>query len=131
MSLKILSVLFFWVSVFSSVAQNKILSLDEKFERHAVVGGMLPVYEVDGKIYVLIEHSMLDREFLVVAQVDKGKNCRGRILESKGVFVLKANKDDKLDVYSAAKVEQLTNTALSNGNVLELDGLKIPERSYR
>ena len=94
MSLKILSVLFFWVSVFSSVAQNKILSLDEKFERHAVVGGMLPVYEVDGKIYVLIEHSMLDREFLVVAQVDKGKNCRGRILESKGVFVLKANKDD-------------------------------------
>lgn len=130
MSLKILSVLFFWVSVFSSVAQNKILSLDEKFERHAVVGGMLPVYEVDGKIYVLIEHSMLDREFLVVAQVDKGKNCRGRILESKGVFVLKANKDDKLDVYSAATIEQLTNTALSNGNVLELDGLKIPESAW-
>lgn len=127
MNLKILSFFVFWVSVFSSTAQNKMLSLDEEFEKYAVVHGLLPVYEVDGKIYVLIDQNVLNREFAVIAQVDKERKGCGRMLESKGVFVLKANQNGKLDVYSAAKSEQITDVALLNGSMLELDGLKVPE----
>lgn len=121
-----LKVLFFIVCLcgFFVGGMSEVNAQDKCIDDNIVARGLLPVYKFEDKVYVLIAEELLNREFMITAQIDKGRGKYGELLESKGVFVLKPGKDNELNVYGVGAIEQQTDNQLQNCCSLELGGLK-------
>lgn len=121
-----LKVLFFIVCLWCSFIGElyEVKAQAKSADENVIAEGLLPVYKFNDKIYILIAEELLGHEFMITAQVDKGRGKYGELLESKGVFVLKSGKDKELNVYGVAATEQVTNKELLDGCKLELSGLK-------
>ena len=87
--------LFCWVGMVGIKSGN---ACGKDKDENAVV---LPVYERNGRMYVEIEQTYLGREWMVLAQIDRGLGIRGKLLESKGIFRLEQGRDSMtLDVFA-------------------------------
>ena len=95
MRTKLLVLLFCWVGMVGIKSGN---ACGKDKDENAVV---LPVYERNGRMYVEIEQTYLGREWMVLAQIDRGLGIRGKLLESKGIFRLEQGRDSMtLDVFA-------------------------------
>ena len=94
MRTKLLVLLFCWVGMVGIKSGN---ACGKDKDENAVV---LPVYERNGRMYVEIEQTYLGREWMVLAQIDRGLGIRGKLLESKGIFRLEQGRDyDQRTIY--------------------------------
>ena len=128
-----LKVLFFMTCLWCSLVgvMRESMAQGKNMDLNVVADGLLPVYKSNDKIYVLIAEGLLDRDFMITAQIDKGRGMYGEALASKGVFSLRAGEDGDLNVYGVAVTEQMTGKGWMSGEHPELGGLKIPQKTWK
>ena len=117
--------LFCWVGMVGIKSGN---ACGKDKDENAVV---LPVYERNGRMYVEIEQTYLGREWMVLAQIDRGLGIRGKLLESKGIFRLEQGRDSMtLDVFAVFCPERVSDTTWMSNGLLKMSGLQTPVETW-
>ncbi len=125
MRTKLLVLLFCWVGMVGIKSGN---ACGKDKDENAVV---LPVYERNGRMYVEIEQAYLGREWMVLAQIDRGLGIRGKLLESKGIFRLEQGRDSMtLDVFAVFCPERVSDTTWMSNGLLKMSGLQTPVETW-
>ena len=125
MRTKLLVLLFCWVGMVGIKSGN---ACGKDKDENAVV---LPVYERNGRMYVEIEQTYLGREWMVLAQIDRGLGIRGKLLESKGIFRLEQGRDSMtLDVFAVFCPERVSDTTWMSNGLLKMSGLQTPVETW-
>ena len=117
--------LFCWVGMVGIKSGN---ACGKDKDENAVV---LPVYERNGRMYVEIEQTYLGREWMVLAQIDRGLGIRGKLLESKGIFRLEQGRDSMtLDVFAVFCPGRVSDTTWMSNGLLKMSGLQTPVETW-
>ena len=125
MRTKLLVLLFCWVGMVGIKSGN---ACGKDKDENAVV---LPIYERNGRMYVEIEQTYLGREWMVLAQIDRGLGIRGKLLESKGIFRLEQGRDSMtLDVFAVFCPERVSDTTWMSNGLLKMSGLQTPVETW-